>query len=171
MLLVNSSPCVINDYPCWLYVVHGWFWIGLSHQRVSTYLPILQCQSSSMTPQWNIISLGKGIYHIKCVKRGFYVGWEEEDFHDRAKVVMSKTPSRWTITSFSNGNYQYVTSKLIFCFHACVQGGTMQILGCHKWQTISATWIRWPLRRCTWAVFHTCFLDCNQRWNNNYILF
>ena len=85
-----------------------------------------------MTPQWKIISLGKGIYHIKCVARGFYVGWEEKDFHDGAKVLMSKTPSRWTITSFSNGTYQYVISKLFFCFHPHVQEGAMQILGRHK---------------------------------------
>jgi hypothetical protein len=85
-----------------------------------------------MIPQWSIISLGKGIYHIKCVKRGFYVGWEEEHFHDGEKVVMSMTPSPWAITSFSNGIYQYVISKLIFRFRARVQEGAMQILGRHK---------------------------------------
>jgi hypothetical protein len=85
-----------------------------------------------VTRQWNIISLGKGIYHIKCVKRGFYVGWQEEDFHNGAKVVMSKTPSRWAITSFSNGIYQYVISKLNFRFCARIQEGAMQILGRHK---------------------------------------
>jgi hypothetical protein len=45
-----------------------------------------------MAPQWNTISLGEGIYHIKCVKRGFYVGWEEEDFHDGAKCSDVQDP-------------------------------------------------------------------------------
>jgi len=88
-LKTSQNDSLVLDFDYWRSILHGWFWIGLGHQR------------------WNIISLGKGIYHIKCVTWGFYVGWDKEDFHDGAKVVMSKTPSRWAITSFSNGNYQF----------------------------------------------------------------
>jgi hypothetical protein len=85
-----------------------------------------------MTPQWNIINVGKGIYHLKCLHEGFYVGWEEKDLDDGGKVVMSKTPYCWAITSSSSGTHQYVVLKLINRFHACVEECAMQVLGRHE---------------------------------------
>ena len=88
-------------------IVHGWKWLGIKNQRVRiSILPPLPANCSSIPPQWKIVSAGKGIYYLQCLHENLYVGWEERNLCEGGKVVMSKTPSHWAITTSSSLTHQ-----------------------------------------------------------------
>jgi len=70
-------------------ILHGWKWLGHKNQR------------------WKIINAGKGIYYLQSLHKNLYVGWETHDLCEGGKVVMSKAPYHWAITTSSSLTHQF----------------------------------------------------------------
>jgi hypothetical protein len=88
-------------------IVHGWKWLGIKNQRIRISIsPSLHANCSSIVPQWKIVNAGNGIYYLQSLHENLYVGWEEGDLREGGKVVMSKTPYYWAITTSSSLTHQ-----------------------------------------------------------------